>query len=115
MMLILPARSNPHRQGVNRTGGNPAFLSSAGSTGGDLAVEAFILGCSRPWIALSHAACPAFPESWIAAVRAQECGFRPDDYDESNGGAWGMLQRNASIRVGADGAPWIADRYHNGV
>ena len=31
------------------------------------------------------------PEAWIAAVMAQESGFRPDAYaDDSNGGTWGL-------------------------
>ncbi len=33
---------------------------------------------ARLWIAVTHSACPQVPESWIAAVMAQDSNFLPD-------------------------------------
>lgn len=84
--------------------------------GGSLSSSAPVPAAARRWVAITQSACPVLPESWIAAVMAQESGFRPDAYaDDSNGGTWGLFQLNASIWQQAYGAPWSADRNHNGI
>lgn len=84
--------------------------------GGSLAANAPVPPQARLWIALTHSACPQLPEPWIAAVMAQESGFRPDAYaDDANGGTRGLLQLNAGIWRATYGAPWDADLNHNGV
>ncbi|MDC7120572.1 lytic transglycosylase domain-containing protein [Cellulomonas fimi] len=70
---------------------------------------------ARPWIREVRAGCPDLPEVWIAAVMAQESGFRPDAYaDDSNGGTWGLFQLNQSIWRAHYGHPWSADLDHDG-
>ncbi len=84
--------------------------------GGPLAGNAPVPLIARGWVAITHAVCPVLPESFIAAVMAQESGFRPDAYaDDKNGGTWGLFQVNASIWLNAYGAPWSADLNGNGV
>lgn len=86
------------------------------SAGGPLAASAPIPAAARAWVQETEAACPDLPEAWIAAVMAQESGFRPDAYaDDSNGGTWGLFQMNATIWAGAYGHPWSADLDGNGV
>jgi hypothetical protein len=71
---------------------------------------------ARNWVVITRAACPVLPATFIAAVMAQESGFRPDAYaDDKNGGTWGLFQLNASIWQNAYGAPWSADLNVNGV
>ena len=83
--------------------------------GGYLSSTAPVPAAARLWVAITESACPELPESWIAAVMAQESGFRPDAYaDDSNGGTWGLFQLNASIWKQVYGAPWSADRNGNG-
>jgi hypothetical protein len=83
---------------------------------GELAPTAPVPAQARLWIAMAHAACPPLPEPWIAAVMAQESGFRPDAYaDDGNGGTWGLFQINASIWQATYGAPWQVDLNANGV
>lgn len=84
--------------------------------GGPLSSSAPVPAAARVWVAITHAACPALPAPFIAAVMAQESGFRPDAYsDDKNGGTWGLFQVNASIWQNAYGAPWSADLNANGV
>jgi len=84
--------------------------------GGSLSSSAPVPAAARLWVAVTQSACPQLPPSWIAAVMAQESGFRPDAYaDDSNGGTWGLLQMNASIWEQAYGGPWSADRNRNGI
>src|SRR5665647_2025434 len=96
-----------------------AALATAGGTcvaGGGLSPEAPVPAEAREWVAATVAACPELPEAWVAAVMAQESGFRPDAYaDDSNGGTWGLLQLNASVWAGAYGHPWSADLNGNDV
>lgn len=103
-----------------------ALLALIGLTGNAIActqVTATSLSPSAPvsararlWIALAHSACPDLPEPWIAAVMAQESGFRPDAHaDDANGGTWGLFQINENIWQATYGAPWNADLNHNGV
>ncbi|MFZ0161651.1 MAG: lytic transglycosylase domain-containing protein, partial [Kineosporiaceae bacterium] len=68
------------------------------------------------WITLTHTACPDLPTPWIAAVMAQESGFRPDAWaEDANGGTHGLFQLNAAVWRQAYGASWDADLDHNGV
>lgn len=84
--------------------------------GGPLSSSAPVPAAARVWVAIAHAACPVLPAAFIAAVMAQESGFRSDAYaDDSNGGTWGLFQVNASIWQNAYGAPWSADLNANGV
>lgn len=84
--------------------------------GGPLSSTAPVPAVARPWVAITQAACPVLPATFIAAVMAQESGFRPDAYaDDSNGGTWGLFQLNASIWQNAYGAPWDADLNADGV
>src|SRR5665647_702206 len=96
-----------------------ATLAMAGGscvTGGGLAPEAPVPADAREWVAATVAACPELPEAWVAAVMAQESGFRPDAHaDDSNGGTWGLFQLNASVWAGAYGHPWSADLNGNEV
>ncbi|GEN78997.1 lytic transglycosylase domain-containing protein [Actinotalea fermentans] len=86
------------------------------SAGGVLAAEAPVPLEARAWIREAKAACPDLPEAWIAAVMAQESGFRPDAYaDDSNGGTWGLFQINEAIWTGVYGHGFDADRDANGV
>lgn len=95
--------------------GGTASACIASSARGPLAEDAPIPAMARTWIAETKAACPDLPETWIAAVMAQESGFRPDAHaDDSNGGTWGLLQMNASIWRGHYGHPPNADLNHNG-
>ena len=96
-----------------------AALAMAGdacvSTGG-LTVDAPVPTEARAWVAATVAECPELPEAWVAAVMAQESGFRPDAYaDDSNGGTWGLFQMNASVWAGAYRHPWSADLNDNDV
>src|SRR5665648_1200202 len=85
-------------------------------TGGGLSAEAPVPADAREWVAATVAACPELPEAWVAALMAQESGFRPDAYaDDSNGGTWGLCQVNASVWAGAYGHPWSADLNGNDV
>src|SRR5665647_2059501 len=96
-----------------------ATLAMAGGscvTGGGLAPEAPVPADAREWVAATVAACPELPEAWIAAVMAQESGFRPDAHaDDSNGGTWGLLQLNQGIWTATYGHPWSADLNNNGI
>lgn len=95
--------------------GGAANACIATSAGGPLAQDAPIPAVARTWIAETKAACPDLPEPWIAAVIAQESGFRPDAHaNDSNGGTWGLLQMNAAIWQTHYGHPWDADLDHNG-
>ncbi|MCZ3390021.1 MAG: lytic transglycosylase domain-containing protein [Actinomycetia bacterium] len=85
-------------------------------TGGSLRPSAPVPAQAKLWIALAQSACPDLPGAWIAAVMAQESGFRPNAYaDDVNGGTWGLLQINEGIWRATYGAGWNADRNHNGV
>ena len=99
-----------------------AVLAAIGMAGdlcvssGGLAADAPVPAEARAWVAATVAECRELPEAWVAAVMAQESGFRPDAYaDDSNGGTWGLFQMNASIWEGAYGHPWSADLNSNGV
>ena len=86
------------------------------SAGGPLAQDAPVPVEARAWVAQTKAACPDLPEAWIAAVMAQESGFRPDAHaDDVNGGTWGLFQINAGIWQATYGHPWSADLDANGV
>lgn len=90
--------------------GGSAIACVETSAGGPLADDAPVPAHARAWVREAKAACPDLPEPWIAAVMAQESGFRPDAYaDDSNGGTWGLFQMNASIWANAYGHPWSAD------
>lgn len=91
-------------------------LTCAPALGGPLSPEAPIPTVARSWVAITQAACPELPGPFVAAVMAQESGFRPDAYaDDKNGGTWGLFQVNAGIWQNAYGAPWSADLNFNGV
>ncbi|MCB2177841.1 MAG: transglycosylase SLT domain-containing protein [Actinomycetales bacterium] len=98
-----------------------AALAVGGGTcvaaaGGALAADAPVPAEARVWVAETVAACPELPESWVAAVMAQESGFRPDAYaDDANGGTWGLFQLNASVWARAYGHPWSADLDGDGI
>lgn len=96
-----------------------AALAMAGDacvSPGGLAVDAPVPPEARAWVAATVEECPELPEAWVAAVMAQESGFRPDAYaDDSNGGTWGLFQMNASVWAGAYGHPWSADLNENDV
>lgn len=86
------------------------------SAGGSLSADAPVPPEAREWVAATKAACPDLPEPWIAAVMAQESGFRPDAHaDDVNGGTRGLFQINAAVWAGAYGHPWHADLNANGV
>jgi hypothetical protein len=86
------------------------------SAGGTLAADAPVPAEARAWVHQTKAACPDLPEAWIAAVMAQESGFRPDAYaDDRNGGTWGLFQINESIWTTAHGGGFDADHNHDGV
>ncbi|WP_129337201.1 transglycosylase SLT domain-containing protein [Cellulomonas endophytica] len=91
-----------------------ACLTTAAS-GSYLTDTAPVPAHARAWVAATKAACPDLPEAWIAAIMAQESGFRPDAHAEDrNGGTWGLFQLNASVWAGAYGHPWSADLNRNG-
>lgn len=91
-------------------------LTCAPVLGGPLSPNAPIPAVARAWVSITQAACPELPAPFIAAVMAQESGFRPDAYaDDKNGGTWGLFQINAGIWQNAYGAPWSADLNGNGV
>ena len=93
-----------------------AAVACTPGLGGPLSSSAPIPVAARVWVAITHAACPVLPAPFIAAVMAQESGFRPDAFaDDRNGGTWGLFQVNASIWQNAYGAPWSADLNANGV
>ncbi|HZL02349.1 MAG TPA: transglycosylase SLT domain-containing protein, partial [Cellulomonas sp.] len=93
-----------------------AMVGGSCDTGGGLSPEAPVPADAREWVAATVAACPELPEAWVAAVMAQESGFRPDAYaDDSNGGTWGLFQLNASAWAGAYGHSWSADLNGNDV
>ncbi|KQY41852.1 transglycosylase SLT domain-containing protein [Cellulomonas sp. Root137] len=95
--------------------GGTASACIATSAGGPLADDAPIPAIARTWIAETEASCPDLPETWIAAVMAQESDFRPDAHaDDSNGGTWGLLQMNASIWKAHYDHPPNADLNRNG-
>ncbi|NUU15836.1 lytic transglycosylase domain-containing protein [Cellulomonas humilata] len=95
--------------------GGTASACIATSAGGSLAEDAPVPAAARAWVAETRAACPELPETWIAAVMAQESGFRPDAHaDDSNGGTRGLLQMNASVWQASYGQPWTADLNANG-
>jgi hypothetical protein len=84
--------------------------------GGALAADAPVPADARTWVATTQARCPDLPEAWIAAVMAQESGFRPDAFaDDVNGGTSGLFQLNQSIWTATYGASWTADLNGNGV
>jgi hypothetical protein len=86
------------------------------SAGGALAAGAPVPVAAREWVRETKAACPDLPETWIAAVMAQESGFRPDAYaNDSNGGTWGLFQINESIWTATYGHGFDADLNANGV
>ena len=86
------------------------------SAGGALAADAPVPAEARVWVRETKAAYPDLPEAWIAAVMAQESGFRPDAYaDDSNGGTWGVFQINESIWTSTYGAGVDADLNADGV
>ncbi|WP_052022154.1 transglycosylase SLT domain-containing protein [Actinotalea ferrariae] len=96
--------------------GGSALACIETSAGGFLADDAPVPAEARTWVRATKEACPDLPEPWIAAVMAQESGFRPDAYaDDSNGGTWGLFQMNASVWASAYGHPWSADLDSNGV
>ncbi|WP_448060620.1 transglycosylase SLT domain-containing protein [Cellulomonas hominis] len=96
--------------------GGSALACIESSAGGFLADDAPVPAEARVWVREAKSACPDLPEPWIAAVMAQESGFRPDAYAaDSNGGTWGLFQMNASVWAGAYGHPWPADLDGNGV
>ena len=98
------------------TGVASTAVACTSEVAGELAPDAQVPVTSRRWVGIAHASCPALPPSYIAAMMAQESGFRPDAYaDDKNGGTWGLLQINASIWRNAYGAPWSADVNGNGV
>jgi hypothetical protein len=96
--------------------GGSALACIESSAGGFLADDAPVPAEARVWVHEAKAACPDLPEPWIAAVMAQESGFRADAYAaDSNGGTWGLFQMNAGVWAGAYGHPWSADLDSNGV
>jgi hypothetical protein len=96
--------------------GGPVVACIESSAGGALSADAPMPAAARAWVAETKAACPDLPETWIAAVMAQESGFRPDAYaDDANGGTWGLFQLNAGIWATTYGHPWSADLNANGV
>lgn len=85
------------------------------NTGQQLTADAPVPADARDWIGRVRAECPELPETWVAAVMAQESGFRPDAYaDDANGGTWGLFQMNNSIWTAHYGHPWSADLNTNG-
>ncbi|WP_421740693.1 lytic transglycosylase domain-containing protein [Cellulomonas sp.] len=95
------------------TGANACIGTSAG---GMLADDAPVPAVARGWVAEVRAGCPDLSETWVAAVIAQESGFRPDAHaDDSNGGTWGLLQLNASIWQANYGHSWSADLNGDGL
>lgn len=95
--------------------GGSALECISTSDGGALTADAPIPVAARAWVGTTKATCPDLPEPWIAAVMAQESGFRPDAYaDDSNGGTWGLFQINNRIWTAQYGHPWSADLNHNG-
>ena len=89
----------------------PNPVSDAG-----LAEKAPVPVSARKWVALTHLACPDLPTPWIAAVMAQESGFRPNAAAaDRNGGTRGLFQLNASVWLQAYGAGWNADLDRNQV
>lgn len=98
------------------TGVASTAVACTSEVAGELASDAPVPIAARGWVAIAHGACPDLPSSYIAAMMAQESGFRPDAYaDDKNGGTWGLLQINRSIWQNAYGAPWSADMNGNGV
>jgi hypothetical protein len=94
-----------------------AALACSGGVGADaaLAVSAPVPAAARGWVALTKTACPDLPVPWIAAVMAQESGFRPTARAEDrNGGTRGLFQLNASVWRQVYGAAWDADLDRNG-
>jgi transglycosylase-like protein with SLT domain len=95
--------------------GGPAVACIESSAGGALSQAAPVPAAARVWVGETKAACPDLPETWIAAVMAQESGFRPDAHaEDANGGTWGLFQLNASIWRATYGHPWSADLNNNG-
>lgn len=88
----------------------------ATSAGGTLSEAAPVPAVARGWVGEVRASCPDLPETWIAAVMAQESGFRPDAHaDDVNGGTWGLFQLNASIWRAHYGHPWSTDLNSDGL
>jgi hypothetical protein len=86
------------------------------SAGGPLADDAPVPVEARAWVRETKAACPDLPGAWIAAVMAQESGFRPEAYaDDLNGGTWGLFQINESIWTSVYGGGFDADLNADGV
>ncbi|WP_051274987.1 transglycosylase SLT domain-containing protein [Cellulomonas sp. URHD0024] len=95
--------------------GGAADACIATSSSDPLADDAPIPATANAWISEAKQACPDLPETWIAAVMAQESGFRPDAHAaDANGGTWGLLQLNATIWQAAYGHPVSADLNDNG-
>jgi hypothetical protein len=92
-----------------------AATAVGGCAAGGLAADAPVPEPARRWVAITHEACPQLPQAWIAAVMAQESGFRPDAYaDDVNGGTWGLLQINQTVWAGVYGGGWATDRDRDG-
>ena len=67
--------------------GGPAVACIESSAGGALSAAAPVPAAARVWVGETKAAYPDLPEKWIAAVMAQESGFRPDAHaNDGNGG-----------------------------
>ncbi len=97
-------------------GGAALACSAAVNVDAALSASAPVPAAARGWIALTKTACPDLPVPWIAAVMAQESGFRPTARaGDRNGGTRGLLQLNASVWRTAYGAAWDADLDHNGI
>ncbi|QTE30059.1 transglycosylase SLT domain-containing protein [Pengzhenrongella sicca] len=109
--LVVPALAILGALGIG--GSALACIETAG--GAQISVDAPVSAEVRGWVAMTRQACPDLPEVWIAAVMAQESGFRPTAHaDDSNGGTWGLFQLNNSIWTTQYGHPWSADLNANG-
>ena len=80
LAILAADRRRRHRDRLHR--------SSAGGPGRDAPVPPPARTVDRR----DQGDLPDLPETWIAAVMAQESGFRPDAHaDDSNGGTWGLF------------------------
>ncbi|WP_116953337.1 lytic transglycosylase domain-containing protein [Jiangella endophytica] len=108
-LLAVAALMNPAGQSAGGCAEPP------GSPSGDLADDAPVPDAARPWIAIATQACADLPETWVAAVMAQESSFRPDVFAmDVNGGTWGLFQINQHIWRTVYG-DWDTDRNGNGI
>lgn len=111
-VLTVPAIAILTALGVT-VGANACIATSAD---GVLADDAPVPAAARAWITEVRAGCPDLPEAWVAAVMAQESGFRPGAHaDDVNGGTWGLFQLNAGIWEANYDHPWSADLNGDGV